>query len=134
MSGDSCGDFTSVAITNLATDDRTPADRIGYRVTLAAGALPSGFSLPGEVVNLELPDGSWWRMWPGIEADVDFTLQFVAVDAAGNESAPQTVRIHDETGGCNVGRRHDAGLGVLALAALAAAVTARPRRRGPRGC
>lgn len=133
MSGDSCGDFTSVAITNLATDDQTPTDRIGYRVTLAAGALPAGLALPGEVVHLAGADGSWWLMWPGIEADVDFTLQFVAVDAAGNESAPQTVRIHDEAGGCNLGRRHDAGPGVLALAALAAAMTARPRRRGQRG-
>jgi hypothetical protein len=34
MSADSCGDFVSVKITNLASDDMTPADKIGYRLTV----------------------------------------------------------------------------------------------------
>lgn len=128
LSGDSCGDFTSVGLTNFATDDQTPAAEIGYRVSVAAGALPSGLVLPGAVVHLPLPDGSLWLHWSGIDADVDVTLRFVAVDAAGNESAPQTVRIHDELGGCSVGRRAPAGAGVFGLVAVALATALRRRR------
>ncbi|HEY8926307.1 MAG TPA: hypothetical protein VIU64_18125, partial [Polyangia bacterium] len=56
MSGDSCGDFTSVNLTNLATDDMSPVERIGYRFTLVAGALPSAFTLPDGVVDWAVPD------------------------------------------------------------------------------
>ena len=129
MSGDSCGDFTSVNITNLATDDMTPPDRIGYRLALVAGALPSRFTLPAGVVDVALSDASVWLMWSGLEGDIDFTLQLVAVDTAGNESAPETVRIRDDAGGCSVGRGKGAGEVGLTLAAFGLATVVRRGRR-----
>jgi hypothetical protein len=128
MSGDSCGDFTSVRLTNLATDDMTPAERIGYRFAVVAGRPPGGFTLPEGTVDLASTDGSLWLRGSGIADDIDFTLQLVAVDLAGNESAPQTVRIHDDTGGCSVGRRGGAGVGALVIATLAFATAVRRRR------
>jgi hypothetical protein len=138
MSGDSCGDFTSVEIRNLATDDMTPTERIGYRFVLVAGALPSGFTLPEGVVDWALPDASVWLMWSGLDGDFDFTLQLVAFDAAGNQSAPETVRLRDDAGGCSVGRGRGAGELALTMAGFALAKVvrrsrrrkARPRQRG----
>lgn len=80
-----------------AKDDRTPRERIGYRITHVAGTLPYGLSLPrdarpatlagdasGEVFLLAL-------MWPdpatSSQAPIDFTIALTAVDLAGNESA-----------------------------------------------
>lgn len=44
-------------------------------------------------MDIALADGSLWLMGSGIADDIDFTLQLVAVDLAGSESAPQTARI-----------------------------------------
>ena len=129
MGGDSCGDFTAVNITNLATDDMAPAERIGYRFAVVAGTPPAGLSLPTGVVDLALPDASIWLNWSGIGDDVDFTLQLVAVDGAGNESAPQTVRIDDDIGACSIGRRNAVSDTTFALVTFALAATARRRRR-----
>jgi hypothetical protein len=134
MGGDSCGDFTAVNLTNLATDDQTPSDRIGYRFALVAGALPSGFALPTGVVDLAMSDASLWLDWPGIDSDFDFTLQLVAVDRAGNESAPQTVRISEDTGGCSIGHPRGTGAVVIAAAVFVLASGAwRSRRRKTEG-
>jgi hypothetical protein len=128
MSGDSCGDFTAANITNLATDDMTAANRIGYRFAVVAGTPPDGLSLPTGVVDLALPDASLWLSWPGEGDDVDFTLELVAVDAAGNESAPQTVRIYDDTFACNIGRRNGINGRALAIVIVTLAAAARRRR------
>lgn len=132
MARDSCGDFTAVNITNLATDDMTDPSRIGYRMTVIAGTLPATFRLPVGVVTGLLPDGSLWLNWSGIADDVDFALELVAVDAAGNESAPQTVRIRDDTGACGVARRGvvDGGTVAMALLALMWARRGRSSRAG----
>jgi len=133
MSGDSCGDFTSVNLTGLATDDTTPPEHIGYRFALVAGAPPAGFNLPAGAVDVALSDGSVWLFWSGLDDDVDFTLLLVAVDAAGNQSEPQTVRIRDDAGGCNVGRGRGAGELALTLAAfgVAGGRAAQPAPDGP---
>jgi hypothetical protein len=128
MGGDSCGDVTNANITNLATDDMTPADRIGYRVAVVAGKSPAGFDVPSGVVNWAHSDASVWIHWSGIGDDVDFTLELVAVDAAGNESAPQTVRIYDDIGGCSIGPRGGVNGGTLAILVLALVLAGRRRR------
>jgi hypothetical protein len=128
MSGDSCGDFTTANITNLATDDMTAPNRIGYRFAVVAGRLPAGLTLPTGVVDWALADASLWINWSGISEDFDFTLQLVAVDAAGNESAPQTVRIQDDSGGCSIGRRNAIGDATPLIAMFALAAAARRRR------
>jgi hypothetical protein len=123
-----CGWEHSARLTNLATDDTTPVDEIGYRVTLVAGdasGLTTGLSVPA----LASGDGSLLLFWDG-DNDFDFTAQLIAIDAAGNESAPRTVQISSGDGGCSVGHRPASDGFALAVLALAlASAAARPRRR-----
>ena len=77
--------------------------------------------LPADAIE---PGGSvlqlYWDSTTG--RPVDFTLQVVAIDLAGNVSAPQTVRVKDDSGarvrrcanGCSPGA---AGITLLALIA-----------------
>lgn len=130
MSGDSCGDFVSVEITNLASDDVTPANQIGYRLTVVNG---SGFTPPKEDVRPGIFDGTYWLFLDGYPDEIDFTLQMIAIDAAGNESTPRTVRVHEDTGACSIGRSGPDGVVTLAIAALALAAAARRCRAGRGG-
>jgi hypothetical protein len=134
MSANSCDGSGSLAIGSAATDDVTPATGLGYRFMLIAGTLPRAFSIllnqPSQVV---VSDGEIWFNWDdGTEnhQPIDFTLQVVAIDRAGNESAPQAVRIQDDPGGCAIARPRAPyrGLGFAALAALLLAAR-RPRGR-----
>lgn len=122
-----CPDVGIISIAALATDDMTAPAQIGYRFTLESGMLPAGFTLPPTAV---VGTALWWGSDPGHGA-IDFTLRVVAIDLAGNESAPQTVRVVDDTGGgCAIVwlRRSSAGPAVLAIAALLLAAPRRPRR------
>jgi MYXO-CTERM domain-containing protein len=68
----------------------------------------------------------WWADGASDDQEaIDFTLSIVAVDHAGNESAPKTVRVVAEgRGGCAVAsrthRRDVVAFPLLALATLAA--------------
>ena len=122
-----CGSDHTARLINLGTDDLTPVDRIGYRVTLVAGEAPRLLNLGGNPMRGAI-DGSLTLWWDG-DDDFDFTLQLIAVDAAGNESAPKTVRVSDG-GGCSVSGRRPSDGSALALLALALlSVAARPLRR-----
>lgn len=124
-----CGSDHSARVTNLATDDTTPADRIGYRVALVAGAAPNlSTGLRNDIPVLATTVGLA-VFWNG-DDDFDFTIQVIAVDAGGNESAPRTVQI-SSGGGCSVGHRRDGDLVALVVVALALA-SARARRVPPR--
>jgi hypothetical protein len=127
--GNVCGPANRVMIANLATDDMTPVDQIGYRLTVVAGTAPGSTSWARGAI-LGRADGKLELYWFG-EDDFDFTLQVIAIDVAGNESAPQNLRINDASGGCSVGRRRASGDFTPALVALAVAIAAarRPRRR-----
>jgi hypothetical protein len=98
----SCADtgLIEIHITG-AKDDRTPRERIGYRITHVAGALPYGLSLPSYVFFLSpvADDASrelfrlallWGDRATGDQEAVDFSLAITAVDLAGNESAPSS--------------------------------------------
>ncbi len=123
-----CGSDHSARLTNLATDDLTPVDRIGYRVTLVAGDAPDLHTGRTGAVLAD-PDGSLVVFWDG-DDDFDFTAQVIAIDAAGNESAPRTVQITSGGGGCSVGHRRASDAFALAVLALAlASARARPLRR-----
>lgn len=124
-----CGWSFHATIANLASDDMTPAGRIGYRLTAVAGAAPLVSSWAREAI-LGRADGKLELYWNS-EDDFDFTLQVIAIDAAGNESAPQNLHVNDTIGGCSVGRRRASGDFAPALVALALASAAarRPRRR-----
>ena len=121
-----CGSDYSALLTNLATDDMTPVDRIGYRVTLVAGPAPGPNTRRTGAV-LAGTDGLR-LFWDG-DDDFDFTIQVNAIDAAGNESAPRTVQI-SSGGGCSVGGQHSSdGFGLAVLALALASARARPQRR-----
>lgn len=83
-----CGDLGGVAV-DLETgrDDRTPPNRLGYRLELVDGEVPEqlrrrlGVNLAGPTpVRLHLA----FDQVPAINA----TLRIIALDEAGNESAP----------------------------------------------
>jgi hypothetical protein len=125
-----CGSDHSARLANLATDDTTPVDKIGYRVALVAGAAANlSTGLRNDIAVLATPVGLT-VFWDG-DDDFDFTIQVVAVDAAGNESAPRTVTISSGGGGCSVGHRR-VGDGVALAVITLALATARARRRRPR--
>jgi hypothetical protein len=132
----SCDDVARVELTPEASDDRTPASGIGYRITLVHGPLPEGLTLPtGDVEGgaggaivlawTEHPDGD-----PPL---LGFTLGLSAVDAAGNASAVNDVDVRDgeddffDCALARPGRR--SALPALALVALAS-LRLRRRRRG----
>ena len=101
-----CDGNGSIDFTTPATDDVTAPTSIGYRFTLEAGSLPQGFTLPTEA--LEPSGDTIYLLWADGATDdqdsLDFTLRVVAIDLAGNESAPQSVRVFDDRGGCAVAR------------------------------
>jgi len=118
----SCSSSSFVGIPAVATDDTTAPGAIGYRLTLDSGTLPPGVVLP---ITATDPHGDAVLVFIGNEAtSLDFTLQVVAIDLAGNESAPQSVRVIDDRGGCAIARgggsRSARGWIVLALLVLAA--------------
>src|SRR4051794_40169835 len=88
--GASCDDLGAIGLLATATDNVTAPERIGYRLTLAGGALPSGLVLPD---TSEPTGGAIWLHWTDGATDdqesIDFTLRVVAIDGAGNESGPQ---------------------------------------------
>ncbi len=124
-----CGGATYVGIPAVATDDMTNRYSIGYRLTLESGTLPPDLALPATAIN---PTGDVVRVFFNRDTTGSFvfTLQVVAIDLAGNESAPQTVVVDNHTDSeCSIanGRTSRSGLGWIALAALI--VTAYRRRR-----
>jgi hypothetical protein len=134
-SATSCDDVGTITLAPTATDDRTPAAKLGYRVRLVAGALPAGASLPaGAVVPFQ---GLLPITWiDGAEDDqevIDFTVTLTAVDLAGNEgpaSAPVHVTDPGGSAGCRVrGAGDAASAALLAGLILAARAIRRGRRR-----
>jgi MYXO-CTERM domain-containing protein len=135
-----CDNIGNIRIAVAATDDTTPAERIGYRLTLEgfgppnAGGLPRGLTLPtdavdpvaGEVVLV------WDDIADGEAEDFYFVVSVVAVDLAGNQSEPQLLPIGDGRGGdCSIagGDRSARAPAVVAAVAFALAAFRRRRRR-----
>lgn len=97
--GSSCDDIGVIVIELVRVDDdRTPREKLGYRIThvegtlLDAGMLRSGVvfrvaTVPGKPLQFTLPwiDGATDNQEP-----IDFTLAVTAVDLAGNESVPSS--------------------------------------------
>jgi hypothetical protein len=82
-----CGDMGGVAIDLDAGDDQTPTKRMGYRIELVDGVLPPALR---SVIGVELAGPSPLRLPLAFDdvPSVDATLRVVAIDAAGNQSAP----------------------------------------------
>jgi len=132
----SCEGTGEIYLSADATDDATPPERIGYRLSREAGTLPSGLILPHGAIEPGLSGPRLFLLWDSGARDgdepIDFTLRVVAIDLAGNESAPQLVRVQDDPpGGCGIARRRASGSGraALVVAALLLLVAHRRRRR-----
>lgn len=130
-SASSCDDIGSVVIRVSATDDNTPPEQIGYRMSVEAGSFPEGLTLPsgavkplGDLLVLNWVDGASDDQEP-----IEFTLRVVAIDLAGNESAPQTVRVSDDPGGCAIAPARPPFLWVAFVATAALLLATRRRRR-----
>ncbi|MBA3454905.1 MAG: hypothetical protein H0T42_17585 [Deltaproteobacteria bacterium] len=82
------GGGTAVYLSVAATDDRTPKDRLGYRLTLAGGQLPSGLSLPTTPVLSSY--GELRLRLPSDAGAFAFDLEIRAIDLNGNVG-PATV-------------------------------------------
>lgn len=84
----SCGDTGTIRI-ELApsADDATPPAELGYRLMLVRGELPASLQ---DAMGVTLAAGRPVYLRPGFDElpSLDFELAAVAVDAAGNESAP----------------------------------------------
>lgn len=106
-----------------ASDDQTPPDRIGYRVTVTAGTAP--FHVPGDVRPFEDQ-----LSFPLGEADVDFELAIRAIDLNGNIGPATYTQVASSANeGC---ASHRAGHAVsFGLVAIVVGFVVR-RRRGSR--
>lgn len=84
----SCGNTGTVRIALApAADDRTPEEELGYRLILVSGVLPESMQ---ELIGVDLAGGRPVFLRPTFEEvpSLDVVLAAVAIDAAGNESAP----------------------------------------------
>jgi hypothetical protein len=93
----SCDDTGFVTLTFApATDDRTPADRMGYEVLVTSGDAP--FALEGAVRS----DGRIVFVWSDGATDdqeaLDFTLAVTPIDLAGNRGPTSEARVTDAGG------------------------------------
>lgn len=135
----SCADLGSVRVAIGASDDRTPAALLGYRIAISGRKVPAGLPALGEDIRVQ---GSGQLTFffiddPAKREEIDFVLQFQTVDLAGNVSlgtTTVTVRHPDDDAACAVGGRGGGRLGWAATAAavlgmaMALAMRRRPRR------
>ncbi|MGC4119729.1 MAG: MYXO-CTERM sorting domain-containing protein [Myxococcales bacterium] len=126
-------DIGWISLSVTSSDDRTPADKLGYVISLVEG---SRAHLYGAELDMPRPlrdgkgglgivDGN-----DAIREGLDVTLAVSVVDLAGNRSAPTNVTVSDG-GGCacsSTGASSIAWLPVLALLGV------RRRRRSSPSC
>jgi hypothetical protein len=116
-SGD-CSDAGSVRIAVPVSDDQTPPQECGFRLSLASGSLPAGLRLPTS--DIRALDGEIILHW--FEEDgttpVDFALTVSPIDAAANEGEKVTLPFSSRDGGCSIvpGARPETWLLLLLLA------------------
>lgn len=133
-SHNTCDGVGFIYLSADATDDATPSERIGYRLSREDGTLPTGLILPHGAIEPAQSGPGLALFWDSGAGDgdepIDVTLRVVAIDLAGNESAPQIVRVHDDPGGgCGIARGGGSRTGRAALVMAALLLAARRRRR-----
>src|SRR3990172_5429235 len=98
----SCADIGRIDLTLTASDDRTPAEDVGYKLRFASGERPDA--------DLRLPEAPvhspmtlyWGDGASDIQESFDFFLEIAAVDRAGNTGPWTLIEIADggSGGGC----------------------------------
>lgn len=126
---DSCSDVARVVLSLAATDDASQPSAIGFRVrvvegTLGRGALPVDYAADVSTVPFQI-------VWAETEPEsFRAVLEVVAVDRAGNISAPMRLAVEDGGLACAAsggGLRSAWGFAPVAL--VLAAIARRARRR-----
>jgi len=98
--GSSCGDVGSLTITLPASDDQTPVEDVGFRLSVASGTPPADFHLPGHDVRAIA--GRITLLWSG-KGSLAFVLSVAPIDAAANLGEAVMVPVSfGEEGGCSV--------------------------------
>lgn len=133
MEANSCDGIGWLTINVAVSDDVTPANGVGYRFSIVAGTLPPSFSiLLDQPTQVPASDGALSFSWDDGTDDhqpIDFTLQVTAIDRAGNESAPQTLRVTDDPGGCAIAGPGSHARALAWVVAAAFVLRNRSRRR-----
>lgn len=122
-----CDDIGFIDVSLALADDHAKAEAIGVKLSLASGILPVGVNLPTEPILLR--NGAFELVWVDTDptSNIQFELDVVAIDTAGNESAPTRVQVTDTVPlGCRQ-------TGLAPLWPLAGAVLALRRRRAVNG-
>jgi hypothetical protein len=124
----SCDDIGRLVLDLAATDDLSLGTDIGFRVRVVEGSLPRG-ALPGADI-VDVSTIRFFVAWSEQEPEsFDAVLEVVAVDRAGNESAPRRISVESGGAACSTSGGRT-GLFTLAPIALAVALIAwRARRR-----
>ena len=112
----------SITFQVTATDDATPADKLGYQLTVADGSSQPGIFIPAEAIRAE-PDGTLrLHMYGDGGKAFDVDLEIRAVDLNGNLGPPLVMSISDpgeHGGGCATSSRVPSLVLTFALLALA---------------
>jgi hypothetical protein len=100
-----CGDMGGVAIDLAAGDDQTPTNRLGYRLELLSGVVPGALQ---DMLGVALEGPTPLRVQLAFDdvPSVDATLRVIAIDGAGNESAPSEP-FHLSFDGCTLAATGD---------------------------
>ena len=113
----SCADIGRIDLTLTASDDRTPAEDVGYKLRFASGERPDAdLRLPEEPVHSPMTL-YWGDGASDIQESFDFFLEIAAVDRAGNTGPWTLIEIADAGSGCGCRVRGGgtASLGVFVL-------------------
>ncbi len=125
----SCGDIAMLALDLAATDDVSPGAEIGFRVRVVEGSLPHG-ALPVSY-TADVSATRFLITWTETDAEsFDAVLEIVAVDRAGNRSAPRLLSVDGGGLACSATNGgFGAALGFAPLALVLALITRRAQRR-----
>src|SRR3990172_4911422 len=113
----SCDGIGLIDLTLTASDDRTPAEDLGYKLRFASGERPDANMFIPEEPGHSPMTLSWDDGASDIQESFDFFLEIAAVDRAGN-TGPWTLSEIADAGsgcGCRVRGGGTASLGVLGL-------------------
>ena len=125
------------------SDDQTPAEACGFRLTLVSGTLPAGLPFPTN--DVRAMNGEIFLHWfqDDGSGSLDFVLAVSPIDTAANEGARVELPFSSGDGGCSIaGARPGTWLvflllafwsGLRRLSPGAAAAPATRRRRARSG-
>ena len=127
--GNSCADIARLVLDLEGTDDVSARADLGFRVRVVEGSLPNG-TVP-VAYTADVSVRPFQVAWAERDAEsFDAVLEIVAVDRAGNESAPRRLAVDGGGLACSASNGgFGAVLGFAPLALVLALIARRARRR-----